>query len=215
MRLAPLPIAYSNDLETLLKIAKEQSYSSHNGEEASECSRLLSFVAYHFLQCDSPEACKKFMKEELGEKFDSPLYSLKMMAKSKIEEEEHFVKDNYNETLDDRNWNWQDSNFKYSPLRSKKDPILIGIYCMDATVMALHIVYNSVSFEQALTKAVNLGGDADTVGAIVGMLAGYMYGYNSYIQKQYVGYTAKWDGYKCAIRAQKLHDLCEQVSKKK
>ena len=33
------------------------------------------------------------------------------------------------------------------------------------------------SFKEAIIKAVNLGGDADTLGAIVGMIAGAFYGF--------------------------------------
>lgn len=37
---------------------------------------------------------------------------------------------------------------------------------------------NSQSFEEAVLKAVNLGGDSDTVAAVTGQLAGAYYGYN-------------------------------------
>ena len=41
---------------------------------------------------------------------------------------------------------------------------------------ALWAVGSSGSFEQALISAVNLGGDADTVGAVTGALAGAKWG---------------------------------------
>lgn len=44
---------------------------------------------------------------------------------------------------------------------------------------ALHCIFTTDSFEEALVKAVNLGGDADTIGAITGGLAGALYGYDS------------------------------------
>lgn len=47
---------------------------------------------------------------------------------------------------------------------------------MDALAMALHIVYFSSSFKESILKAVNMGGDADTVGAITGQIAGAMWG---------------------------------------
>ena len=40
-------------------------------------------------------------------------------------------------------------------------------------------VGNSKSFEEAVTKAVNLGGNSDTVGAVTGQLAGALYGLES------------------------------------
>ncbi len=44
--------------------------------------------------------------------------------------------------------------------------------------MSLNIVYNTTTFEQSILKAVNLGGDADTLGAVVGQIAGAIYGIN-------------------------------------
>ena len=42
--------------------------------------------------------------------------------------------------------------------------------------MALHCVHSTASFEAALLKVANLRGDADSVGAVVGQLAGAFYG---------------------------------------
>ncbi|WP_370636443.1 ADP-ribosylglycohydrolase family protein [Cohnella sp. CFH 77786] len=42
----------------------------------------------------------------------------------------------------------------------------------------LHILMTSNSFEEVVQKAANLGGDADTIAAIAGGLAGVYYGYN-------------------------------------
>lgn len=39
-------------------------------------------------------------------------------------------------------------------------------------------VYTTTNFEEALLRAVNLGDDADTVGAVAGQLAGAIYGYD-------------------------------------
>lgn len=41
---------------------------------------------------------------------------------------------------------------------------------------ALWCIYNTDNFKDAILKAVNLGGDADTIGAITGQLAGAIYG---------------------------------------
>lgn len=49
-------------------------------------------------------------------------------------------------------------------------------YVMDSLEAALWAVHNASSFEDALLRAVNLGDDADTVGAITGQLAGAIWG---------------------------------------
>lgn len=49
-------------------------------------------------------------------------------------------------------------------------------YCLDSLICATEAVLNTESFEDALVDAVNQGGDADTIGAIAGGLAGAVYG---------------------------------------
>ena len=49
---------------------------------------------------------------------------------------------------------------------------------MDALAMALHIVWSTNSFRECVEKAADMGGDSDTVGAIVGQIAGAIYGFN-------------------------------------
>ena len=63
---------------------------------------------------------------------------------------------------------------------------------------------NTSSFEEAVIEAVNLGGDADTIGAVTGQIAGRIYGETGIPDWMYEGlYAAD------AIRhlAQDLHDL--------
>ena len=55
----------------------------------------------------------------------------------------------------------------------------MGLYACDAMAMAFHILYYTNNFKEAILKAINLGGDADTLGAIVGMMAGAFYGFDN------------------------------------
>ena len=52
-------------------------------------------------------------------------------------------------------------------------------YVVDALEAAIWSLITTISFDRALLKAVNLGDDTDTVGAIAGGLAGLYYGYDS------------------------------------
>jgi ADP-ribosyl-[dinitrogen reductase] hydrolase len=52
-------------------------------------------------------------------------------------------------------------------------------YVVDSFTAALHCIFTTHTFEDAVAKAVNLGGDADTIGAITGGLAGAIYGFMS------------------------------------
>ena len=60
-----------------------------------------------------------------------------------------------------------------------EDRIQSSGYVVDALEAAVWSLVNTDSFEDALLKAVNLGDDTDTVGAIAGGLAGLYYGYAS------------------------------------
>lgn len=68
------------------------------------------------------------------------------------------------------------------------DECYFGSYSMDAMPLALWCVVNSGSFGAAMEKALNLAGDSDTVGAIVGQLAGALYGHSEIpaVMKQYL-----------------------------
>ena len=60
-----------------------------------------------------------------------------------------------------------------------EDSIRSSGYVVDALEAAVWAHANSGSFDGALLKAVNLGDDTDTVGAIAGGLAGLYYGYDA------------------------------------
>jgi len=51
-----------------------------------------------------------------------------------------------------------------------------GGYVVDSMNTVLHCFFTTDTFEEALIKCVNLGGDADTTGAILGGVAGSYYG---------------------------------------
>jgi len=52
-------------------------------------------------------------------------------------------------------------------------------YVVDTLQASIWATLNSNSFEEAVLKAVNLGDDADTVGAVTGQIAGSIYGYSN------------------------------------
>lgn len=49
-------------------------------------------------------------------------------------------------------------------------------YCVSSLICAMNAIRDTDNFEDALVAAVNMGGDADTIGAITGGLAGAIYG---------------------------------------
>lgn len=63
--------------------------------------------------------------------------------------------------------------------RLSKDELKPTGYVFDTLICALWCFINTSSFEYAVCEAANLGGDADTIAAITGGLAGVYYGYDA------------------------------------
>jgi ADP-ribosyl-[dinitrogen reductase] hydrolase len=61
--------------------------------------------------------------------------------------------------------------FAWSPYRGQASG-----YIVETIQTVLHALFSTRSFEECLVTVVNLGGDADTTGAIAGAIAGAYYG---------------------------------------
>ena len=62
-------------------------------------------------------------------------------------------------------------DFCYRPYPGKS-----SAYVVDTVQTVFHFLFSTATFEECLIGTVNQGGDADTTGALVGMLAGAVYG---------------------------------------
>ena len=192
MRNAAVPICYHNNIDKAMDIAKRQSLSTHQGNEAAECCRLLTYIIVKIL---------KRKDEKLNdiicnlEKFETTVNSVKCLALSKEESEDP-----------DRVWNWKKKDFKYSPTRSKNQPGYIGSYAMDGMAMALHVLYYINNFKDAIIKVVNLRGDSDSVGAVVGQIAGAYYGVEN-IPSEWIETVSQWDHFEIPLRGYILQKL--------
>ena len=65
-------------------------------------------------------------------------------------------------------------------------------YVIDTLEASLWCIFNTSNFKDAVLKAVNLGDDTDTVGAITGALAGVIYG-NDSIPSEWINVLARKD----------------------
>lgn len=66
-----------------------------------------------------------------------------------------------------------------SVFQIRKEELKPTGYVVDTLICALWCFINTTTFEDAVCEAVNLCGDADTIGAITGGLAGVYYGFDS------------------------------------
>lgn len=195
MRLAPVPIFClklvenvdnTELLDSALKMAHKHSKTTHQGDEAAELCRLMTFIIINAVKAAhsmEPLEIKKhiFSLLESG-KFQSTVESVNCLVRSEIEDG----------NVEARNWNWKDLNYQYCPARAEKDKGYCGSYAMDGMAMALHNLYYTDSFEDAILLTANMAGDSDTVSAIVGQIAGSIYGLGS-IPLDWIEKVLYWD----------------------
>lgn len=77
-------------------------------------------------------------------------------------------------------------------------------YVVDTLEAAIWCLLNTNSYEECVLKAVNLGEDTDTVGAVAGGLAGALYGYDNIPQK--------WRD--TLLRREYIEALCDKAYRK-
>ena len=195
MRNAAVPICFYNKINKGREIARKQSLVTHQGDEAAACCELLTFIITKLINGSE----LKEVLDKLGEDFNCDIESVNTLAKSEQENDDI-----------NRNWNWKDKNFKYSEERAKSNPGYIGAYCMDCMAMALHVCYVTNAFDEAIIKVVNLRGDSDSVGSVVGQIAGAYYGLEN-IPKEWIKVVQQWDHQEIALRGYMLVHLSDEV----
>eukprot|EP01090_Pellita_catalonica_P015422 TRINITY_DN4185_c0_g1_i1.p1 TRINITY_DN4185_c0_g1~~TRINITY_DN4185_c0_g1_i1.p1 ORF type:complete len:436 (+),score=91.33 TRINITY_DN4185_c0_g1_i1:173-1309(+) len=207
MRNAPVALYYAREPQEADKNSYKQSKTTHQGEEAAECARLLTHCIIQGINGDGTAG----FLDKLDETFESKLYSITCMTEGRAEKRH---KENAELKLAERNWDWKSADHKYAPGRSKEQPGYIGSYSMDGLAMALHCVYTTKTLEEAMLKCINMRGDADTTGAITGQIAGAIYGVSA-IPDEWIKTVMRWDpkGY-IPLRAWRLyhHDTDPKLS---
>ena len=151
MRLAPVPIRfghlYDNELDELSRFAEESSLPTHASEQCLSACRYLATVLAALIHGEDRDEVLSPVWKPLQQLNDiKPLHPL-------IQE------------------------IAQGSFRQKQPPGIKGsgwvVKSLEASLWAFH---NAESCEDAVLKAVNLGDDADTTGAICGQLAGAFWG---------------------------------------
>lgn len=169
MRNAAIPIAYLSDPLKAIKIAHLQSKCTHKGQEAANCASLLTWICINWIN-------------EPTLHIDEIMQTFLNTIQSNIGSVDDYLHPNIISLIRSNSksdWNWKAKHYKYNIERTNAQPEYIGSYSTDCLAMALHFVYYTTNFADAIIKATNIGGDADSVGSVVGQLAGSKYGYDS------------------------------------
>lgn len=151
MRLAPVPIRYAGLLiacvPELGNYAEESSLPTHASEDCVAACRYLAIVLAGLMHGNSRE-----------EVLDPKWRALKQLS-------------------DDKPLTPSIQAIAEGRFRSKQPPAIRGSgWVVESLEAALWAFHDAVGFEAAVLKAVNLGDDADTTGAVCGQLAGAHWG---------------------------------------
>jgi len=211
MRNAAIPICFYKNIEIACEMAVQQSRVTHQGAEAADCCRLLTYITVHLLKYrlnDKKYSLKDildYVGDSFCKKFPDSIESVKCLAASKPET------NGFRNIDEDRNWNWKANIYPYSRARSLKQPGYFGAYSMDAMALALHVLYHTKTFEEAILRVVNMRGDSDSVGAVVGQMAGAWYGILK-IPPKWIEVLKEWDHGEIALRGYMLARIGEGKS---
>jgi ADP-ribosyl-[dinitrogen reductase] hydrolase len=147
MRLAPVPLLYSEDIKEAIKISGESSRTTHQSQLSIDgCKYMGAIIA---------GAVSSITKEEL-----LSVEFTQIMQK-----------------LTGEIWADEINEVASGSFKRLDPPEIIGNgYVVKSIEAALWAFYKTENFKDGLLLAVNLGNDADTTGAVYGQIAGAYYG---------------------------------------
>jgi len=147
MRIAPIAIFYKDNIPEAIEAARLSSYTTHGLKICADACAIYTILLVGALKGKS--------KANMLDK----LYVNTLLKNFDYEFEETII-----EIIQ--------GSYKNKTI----DSIKSGGYVIDSLDAALWCFYTTENFTNGVLKAVNLGYDSDTVGAIYGMLAGAYYG---------------------------------------
>lgn len=147
MRLAPVPIFYHPDHESVVMYSVESCKTTHKAQEVLDATFAMTSILCHLFDGkDKFEALELVSKKTFNSKAVSKILCTKF------------------DTLN-------------------PEAVESTGYVIHTLNAALWAFMTSASFEEAVLKAVNLGDDADTVGAVCGQFAGAYWSYSGIPEK--------------------------------
>lgn len=218
MRYTPVALfLHSTSMQEVYDVSRMSSYTTHPGIIAAEACTLLGHLVVRALQLPDRGVTdvKKFLEDATQEYLE--MSGLKDKSGWGYDQMKEVVTSSPKQ-MAERCWNWKADTLDVAgtlQARGRKYngyPVsagYFGSYSLDGLAMALWCVYHTTSFDEAVTRSVNLLGDADSHGSITGQLAGAIYGYDT-IHPQFITWLNQWDDHEFAVRGLLLHYLGSQ-----
>jgi ADP-ribosyl-[dinitrogen reductase] hydrolase len=218
MRFAPLALFFhAVPHEDLFYFAAQSSFTTHPGVIAAEACALLAHIIVSALRRPSDEAVnpQAFLESTTAEY--ARLSGLDAKCESGDWRYRHvrWLVTGRPERGEERCWAWREQSLgledtlKARGQRYNGYPVsagYFGSYSLDGLAIALWAVYHTGSFDEAVVKAINVLGDADSHGSICGQIAGALYGLQR-VHPQFRTWLNRWDDHEFALRAVLLHEL--------
>lgn len=235
MRLAPIPIMYHKcSQEIIRKYAILSSVTTHPGDDASEACAFMSHIInsainrlYDYIDTVYLTTMDKILGSICRNYKTSKLTPIQYFLDSVIAKYEttnpylkKLIVANEKDTSTEYCWNWRSSTIDIvKTIENRGDkyngyPVnrsYFGSYCFDGLAIALHALYNTTNFDDAILKTVNMLGDADSTGSICGQMAGAFYGFSK-INSVFYELLRRWDNDEIIMRAFFLYKLSEKVT---
>lgn len=191
MRIHPFSLyAYTLDidLEQKIQLIEQASALTHAHKRSKMACGIYSFILWELLdnKLEKCEAVREGLKKARNYYENNPEflhYSYKLCGQ-----------------IADINNDLKNSNL----ICINESDIKSDGYVVNTLEAVVWCLLNTNSYESCVLKAVNLGNDTDTVGAIAGGLAGAVYGYNAI--------PLKWR--ETLIKLDYIEALCEKAFKK-
>ena len=166
MRLAPVPIAYvrlfPNQVNLLVERPFESSRPTHSSAQCLSACAYMGTVTCGLLH--------GLPREEVLDREWPPLREVEKFFPLDPEIRE----------------------IAQGSFRTKQPPVITGSgYVVKSLEAALWAFHNAASFQEAVLRAVNLGNDADTTGAVCGQFAGAYFGESQIAPELRTGLAAR------------------------
>lgn len=200
MRLAPIAIRYHCDVSEARLMARESSFTTHPGRIAAEACALMAHIIVRAMCRENNYDCAAAFLDEIRAEYldllpdDAAATPAEVLIRKLLLSQEA-------DDSKERCWNWRNPNLGIDlALRNRGSvyngyPVsanYFGSYSMDGLSIALHAIYHTNSFNQAIETVINQLGDADTTGAICGQIAGAYYGVEA-IDSTWLSNFYQWD----------------------